>query len=485
MPNRPLRPRCGPAGPTVSSGTGRPAICMPHPRARVFRFPGGNPSRQPEDTTITGASSAERPPAPHEPGEPPVGPLSHGRFAGPPASSLPDGTHPAARWFDARLPLISYLRREYVDYPTPRNLNHLWNFGAFITVTLALLILTGLFLALNYTPTIAGAFNSVEAIDRELPSGWLIRAIHQAGATLFFVTLYVHMFRSLYYGSYKRPRELLWLTGMLLLFMVMATAFFGYVLPWGQMSFWGASVIVSAVSAVPLVGPGLASLLQGGAILGDVAIHRFFVLHFLLGFLIAGVVGLHVLALHVTGSNNPLGIEAKGPRDTLPFHPYYTSKDGLGLVLFLLVYAVLVFFLPGLLTEADNYLPADPASTPAEIRPEWYFAPFYAILRAVPSRSGGVLLAAASVLVLCALPWLDRSPVRSARFRPIYRVMMVLLAMAFLTLLAAGLHAPSGIWLVLSRVATVYWFAHFAVLPVLHRIETPRTLPDSIAAGAA
>ncbi|MCQ8240439.1 cytochrome b [Rhizosaccharibacter radicis] len=430
-------------------------------------------------------SGSDRPPPPganeQSAAEAPVGPLSYGRFGGPPTSDLPPGAPPLAHWIDARLPVLSYLRREYVEYPTPRNLNHLWNFGAFITVTLVLMILTGLFLALNYEPSVAGAFASVEAIDRQLPSGWLLRSIHMAGATLFFAALYVHIFRSLYYGSYKRPRELLWLTGMLLMFMVMATAFFGYVLPWGQMSFWGASVIVSAVSAVPLLGHALAALLQGGAILGDVAIHRFFVLHFLLGFAIAGVVGLHVLALHVTGSNNPAGIEARGPGDTLPFHPYYTSKDGLGLVVFLLIYAALVFFAPGWLTEADNYLPADPAVTPAEIRPEWYFSPFFAILRAVPSRSGGVLLAGLSVLLLCLMPWLDRSPVRSARYRPVYRPMVIVLAMAFLTLLAAGLHPPNGIWLLLSRIAAGCWFGFFVLLPFVHRIETPRTLPGQLA----
>ena len=396
-------------------------------------------------------------------------------------SGLPEGYGAASRWLDRRLPVISVFRREYVVYPTPRNLNYLWNFGALATVALAALILTGIFLAINYTPTAAGAFASVETIDRQVSSGWVIRSTHMAGVSMFFIALYVHTFRSLYYGSYKAPREVLWLTGMLLMVMVMVTAFAGYVLPWGQMSYWGANVVSNAISSFPGIGHPLAIWLQGGETIGDAALHRYYALHFVLGFLILGVVVLHVVALHVTGSNNPLGIEVKGPQDTLPFHPYYTSKDAIGVCLFLIAFAVLVFYLPGLLTQPDNYIEANPYSTPSDITPEWYFAPFYAVLRAVPSKFGGLLLSAGSVLVLFAVPWLDTSPVRSARFRPLFRPAMFLLVLAFLVLLACGMHRPAGIWLALSRIATLYWFLHFLVLlPLLGSIETPLPLPDSI-----
>ena len=415
---------------------------------------------------------------------------SHGDPASPPASGFADPagltdapgfTSPFARWIDQRLPILSGFRREYVDYPTPRNLNYLWTFGAFATVSLAALILSGIFLSINYTATSAGAFASVEAIDRQVSSGWVIRSIHQAGVSMLFVALYVHTYRSLYYGSYKRPRELLWLTGVLLLLMTMVASFAGYVLPWGQMSYWGVVVLTNALSALPGLGHGLAMWLQGGSPLGDASLHRFYVLHFVVGFLILGAVVLHVVSLHVTGSSNPLGIEVKGPQDTLPFHPYYTSKDGLGLCVFLLAFAILVFYLPGLLTQSDNYVQANPFSTPSDITPEWYFAPFYAILRAVPSKLGGLVLSSGAVLVLFAVPWLDTSPVRSARFRPVYRRLMAVLVVAFLVLLAAGLNRPVGIWLLLSRVATAYWFLHFLVLlPLLGDVERTLPVPDSI-----
>ncbi|WP_428375813.1 cytochrome b [Lichenicoccus sp.] len=397
------------------------------------------------------------------------------------ASGLPQGYGPFSRWLDRRLPVISGFRREYVVYPTPRNLNYLWNFGALATVALAALILTGIFLAINYTPTAAGAFASVETIDRQVSSGWVIRSTHMAGVSMFFVALYGHTFRSLYYGSYKAPREVLWLTGMLLLVLAMVTAFAGYVLPWGQMSYWGASVVSGAISSFPGIGHPLAVWLQGGDAIGDAALHRYYALHCVLGCLILGAVVLHGVALHVTGSGNPLGIEVKGPQDTLPFHPYYTSKNAIGVCLFLIAFAVLVFYLPGWLTQPGNYIEANPYSTPSDITPEWYFAPFYAVLRAVPSQFGGLLLSAGSVLVLFAVPWLDTSPVHSARFRPLLRPAMGLLVLAFGVLLVCGLHRPAGIWLALSRIATLYWFLHFLVLlPLLGSIETPLPLPDSI-----
>ncbi len=410
--------------------------------------------------------------------------LDEHRFGLAPISSLPEAAHPAAHWLDARLPMISGFRREYVDYAMPRNLNYLWNFGAFVTVSLALLLLSGIFLAVNYTATAAAAFASVETIDRQVPSGWLVRSIHMGGVSMFFAALYIHLWRSLYYGSYKAPREVLWLTGMLLMVMVMAAAFAGYVLPWGQMSYWGLTVASHALSSVPLIGRGLGGWLLGGPVLGDTALHRIYVLHFVVAFAVVGVVVLHVVALHVTGSNNPLGIAVKSARDTVPFHPFYTTKDGLGLTLFALVFAVLVFFLPGWLTLPDNYLEANPLSTPADITPEWYFAPFYAILRA--GGGLGLLLSAGSIAVLFALPWLDTSPVRSARFRPLFRPLLVLLLLSFVLLGVAGFQPPSGVWLVLSRIATAYWLLFFlAGLPLLGRYERRPALPDSIAGARA
>lgn len=384
-------------------------------------------------------------------------------------------------WLDARLPVVSAFRREYVDYRTPRNLNGLWNFGAILTVVLLVMLATGIFLAINYTPTAAGAFASIEAIERQVPSGWLLRSIHVTGASMFLAALYIHLFRGLYYGSYKAPREMLWLTGLVLLAMVMFTAFAGYVLPWGQMSYWGADVAGKAVDAVPVVGPWLEHFLQGGDAPGDVSLHRFFILHMVLAFAVLGVVGVHVAALHVTGSNNPLGIEPTGPRDTVPFHPYYTSKDALGLILFALLFAVVVFFLPNVVFEAENFRPANPLHTPADIEPEWYFLPFYGILQSVPSKFGGLLASVGAILVLFLVPWLDRSPIRSARFRPLYRVGMGVLVVCFILLGFVGRHHAQGGWMIAGRIAVVYYFAHFLVLlPLSARWERGVVLPESI-----
>ncbi|KXV40334.1 ubiquinol-cytochrome C reductase [Gluconobacter japonicus] len=375
-------------------------------------------------------------------------------------------------WLNTRLPILSAFRREYVEFAMPRNLNYLWNFGAFAVVSLTLLVLSGIFLALNYTPTLADAFSSVETIDRQVASGWLIRSIHMGGVSMLFAALYVHIARSLYYGSYKAPRELVWLTGLGLLLLVMITAFAGYVLPWGQMSYWGATVVVNAVNTVPLVGKPLASWLLGGEGLGNVALHRLFVLHFVTAFSIIGVIVLHVATLHVTGSNNPTGKDLTEPDQTVPFHPYYTTKDGLGLCLFLLVYAALIFFAPDFLTLSDNYVQANPLITPSDITPEWYFAPFYAILRAVPSKLGGLILATGSIVILFALPWLDSSTIRSARFRPWLRVALPLLFLAFLALGLAGMSPPSSFWLWISRAAVAYWYVYFlGLLPMIARRE--------------
>ncbi|GBQ82580.1 cytochrome b [Asaia krungthepensis] len=388
---------------------------------------------------------------------------------------------PPTGWLETRLPIVSAFRREYVDFAMPRNLSYLWNFGAFATIALGLLIVSGIFLALNYTPSPTEAFSSIETIDRHVASGWLVRAIHMGGVSMLFVALYVHMARSLYYGSYKAPRELLWLTGLGLFILVMIAAFAGYILPWGQMSYWGATVVINALNAVPLIGPSLASWLLGGEGLGSVALHRIYVLHFVTAFSIIGVIVLHVAALHVTGSNNPTGIEPKTAEDVVPFHPYYTTKDGLGLCLFLMVYAALIFFAPDLLTLANNYAMANPLVTPGDITPEWYFAPFYAILRAVPSKLGGLLLSAGSLAVLFAVPWLDRSPIRSARYRPVLRWALLGLFLAFIALGVAGMHKPTGFWLGVSRLGVIYYYLYFLVLlPFLPRVEIPRSLPATL-----
>lgn len=384
-------------------------------------------------------------------------------------------------WLQARLPVVAAFRREYIDFAMPRNLNYLWNFGAFAVIAIGLLLLSGVFLAMNYTPSIGAAFASVERMDRQVASGWLVRSIHMGGVTMLFAALYVHIARGLYYGSYKAPRELLWLTGLGLLLMVMVTAFAGYVLPWGQMSYWGATVALNALGSVPWIGKPLSAWLLGGEGLGDVALHRLYVLHFATAFCILGVIALHVAALHVTGSNNPSGVEASRTGDTVPFHPYYTTKDGLGLCVFLMVYAALIFFAPDLLTLADNYLEANPLVTPGDITPEWYFAPFYAILRAVPSRLGGLVLAMGSIGVLFAVPWLDSSPVRSARYRPVMRPLVLLAFAAFVALGVAGTHPPTTGWLWLSRAAVAWWYVYFLIaLPVLGRVETPRPLPADL-----
>jgi len=389
--------------------------------------------------------------------------------------------NPVINWIDTRLPIFTMMQKEYGVFPTPKNFNYLWNFGALAVVSLLIMMATGIFLAMYYTPNADLAFDSVERIMRDVNYGWLIRYVHANGASMFFIATYVHLFRGLYYGSYKAPRELLWMLGVLLLLLMMATAFMGYVLPWGQMSYWGATVITNLFSAIPIVGQSIVTWLWGGFGVGEPTLNRFFSLHYLLPFIILGVIGLHVAALHVTGSNNPLGIDVKGPQDTLPFHPYYTAKDSVGLCVFLLVFAVIVFFYPNLFGNPDNYIPANPLQTPAEIVPEWYLLPFYAILRSVPSKLGGVCMMFGSIGLLFVLPWLDTSPVRSCKFRPIYRQLIWVLVASVVALALVGAHRPEGIWVVLGRIATLYYFAHFLIiLPILGKIERPLPLPESI-----
>ena len=385
-------------------------------------------------------------------------------------------------WIDHRLPIFSYIEKEYHTFPTPRNFNYFWNFGAIATVMLVLMIATGIVLATNYTPHVLMAFDSVERIDRDVPQGWLMRDLHMNGASFFFIAVYVHIFRGMYYGSYKAPRELLWILGVVIFLLMMATAFMGYVLPWGQMSFWGATVITSLFSAIPVVGQSVVDWLWGGFSIGNPTLNRFFALHYLLPFVIVAVVALHVVALHVHGSNNPLGIDPKGPQDTVPFHPYYTMKDGFGVVVFLIVFAGFAFFAPDYLGHPDNYIPADPLVTPEHIVPEWYFLPFYAILRAVPDKLGGVIAMFGAIAVLFILPWLDTSRVRSATFRPIYKWAMLVLVIDVIVLGFCGANPPAGFWIPLSQIATLYYFFHFLILlPVLGKVERPLPMPPSIA----
>jgi ubiquinol-cytochrome c reductase cytochrome b subunit len=392
-----------------------------------------------------------------------------------------DFKNPVVNWIDTRLPVFTMMQKEYGVFPTPKNFNYFWNFGALATINLMIMIATGIFLAMNYTPHVSMAFDSVERIMRDVNYGWLLRYVHANGASMFFIVVYIHIFRGFYYGSYKAPRELLWMLGVVILLLMMATAFMGYVLPWGQMSYWGATVITNLFSAIPLVGQDIVTWLWGGFSVDNPTLNRFFSLHYLLPFVIVGVVFLHVAALHVTGSNNPLGIDVKSPQDTLPFHPYYTIKDSVGTCVYLLVFAVIVFFAPNVFGSPDNYIPANPLQTPAEIVPEWYFLPFYAILRSVPNKLGGVVLMFGSILVLFVLPWLDTSPVRSARFRPLYRPFIFVLVLSVIVLGLVGAHRPEGIWAVLGRVATTYYFLHFLViLPMLGKLERPLPLPESI-----
>jgi len=388
---------------------------------------------------------------------------------------------PVVRWIDHRLPVFSFMHHELHEYPTPKNLNYLWNLGSLAGLALVTMIVTGIILAMHYTPHVDHAFQSVERIMRDVNQGWLIRYIHMNGASFFFIVVYIHIFRGLYYGSYKAPRELLWILGVVILLLMMAIAFMGYVLPWGQMSFWGATVITNLFSAIPGIGESIVIWLWGGFSVDNPTLSRFFALHYLMPFLIVGVVILHIIALHRFGSNNPLGIDVNGNQDTLPFHPYYTTKDMFGAMVFLTIFASAIFFYPNFLGHPDNYIPANPLQTPAHIVPEWYFLPFYAILRAIPDKLGGVLFMFGAIAVLFVLPWLDRSPVRSGRFRPVFKIFFWLLLADCVLLGWLGAKPAEGIYVILSRLATAWYFFHFLiVLPMLSLVEKTRPLPQSI-----
>ncbi len=386
------------------------------------------------------------------------------------------------RWIEYRLPFWGMVEDHFLGYPTPRNLNYWWNFGSLAGVILVIMIVTGIVLAMHYTPNADLAFDSVERIMRDVNYGWLIRYIHMNGASMFFLIVYIHLFRGLYYGSYKYPRELLWMLGVVILILMIATAFMGYVLPWGQMSYWAATVITNLFSAIPVFGQDIVTLLWGGFTVGNPTLNRFFSLHYLLPFVIVAVVLLHLVALHQHGSNNPLGIDKRGPQDTIPFHPYFTIKDLFGLTVFLLVFAVFVFYDPNAAVSPDNYIPANPLVTPNHIVPEWYLLPYYAILRSVPNKLLGVIMAFGSLLLLFIVPWLDTSRVRSATFRPIYKWVFWLLPIDVLALGYVGANPPAGLVVTIGQIATIYYFVHFLILlPLLGKIERPRPLPISIA----
>lgn len=422
----------------------------------------------------------------------------------------------AVKWVEDRLPIMGMLHHALYEYPTPKNLSYWWTFGSLAGFMLVVQIVTGIVLAMHYTPHVDLAFNSVEHIMRDVNYGWLLRYMHANGASMFFIVVYLHMFRGLYYGSYKAPRELLWWLGLVIFLLMMATAFMGYVLPWGQMSFWGATVITNLFSAIPIVGEGIVSWLWGGFSVDNPTLNRFFSLHYLLPFVIVGVVILHIWSLHTNGSNNPTGIEIKEGQDSIPFHPYYTVKDLFGLAVFLIFFSAFLFYAPNYLGHPDNYIPADPLVTPPHIVPEWYFLPFYAILRAVPDKLGGVLLMFGAIAVLFALPWLDKSRVRSARFRPIFKQVFWVFVLVCIGLTYMGAQSADGNLVefrgmvpvvvdgveqmkdgevlmeegvtfalsnvLVSRLLTAYYFIHLLILlPLIGLFEKPRPLPASIA----
>ncbi len=398
--------------------------------------------------------------------------------------------HPLMRYLDEKLPLPRFVYNAVGGgYEVPRNFNWFYNFGVLAGAALMIQIITGVILAMHFAANGGLAFDSVEHIMRDVNAGWLLRYAHANGASMFFIVVYIHIFRGLYYGSYKPPREVVWLLGLVIFLLMMATGFMGYVLPWGQMSFWGAKVITGLFGAIPVIGEPLQQWLLGGYAPDNPTLNRFFSLHYLFPFVILGVVILHVWAIHIPGSGNPTGVEVKSSSDTVPFHPYYTAKDGVGLGIFMLVFALLLFFAPNFLGHPDNYIPANPLSTPANIVPEWYFWPFYAILRSftfdfffVPAKLLGVLAMFASILLLFFLPWIDTSPVRSGNYRPLFRKYFWFGLIPTIVVLGwcGGSHASAGIVL-LSQIATAYYFAHFLIiLPIVSRIEKTLPLPNSI-----
>ena len=413
------------------------------------------------------------------------------------------------KWLHSRLPIVALIY-DTIMIPTPKNLNWMWIWGIVLTFCLAMQIVTGIILVMHYTPHVDLAFASVEHIMRNVNGGHMLRYLHQNGASLFFVAVYLHIFRGLYYGSYKAPREITWIIGMLIYLLMMATAFMGYVLPWGQMSFWGATVITGLFGAIPFIGEPIQTWLLGGPAVDNATLNRFFSLHYLLPFVIAALVAVHIWAFHTTGNNNPTGVEVRrtskedAAKDTLPFWPYFVMKDLFALALIMVIFFAIVGFMPNYLGHPDNYIEANALATPAHIVPEWYFLPFYAILRAftadvwvvmfadwitggiIDAKFFGVLAMFGAIAVLFVLPWLDRSPIRSAKFRPIYFVLFWVLVADCILLGFCGAKPPEGIWVILSQLGTAYYFAHFLVLlPLLSLYERPINLPLSISSPKA
>ncbi len=391
------------------------------------------------------------------------------------------------RWLDSRLPIMRMAHDNFIQFPAPRNLNYMYTFGGILTFCLMVQIITGIVLAMHYIADPSMAFDSIEHLMRNVNYGWLLRYTHAVGASLFFFAVYLHIFRGLYYGSYKAPREVLWILGVLILLAMMATAFMGYSLVWGQMSFWAITVITNLFSSLDAIwsglGTGIVEWIWGGFAVNDATLNRLFSLHYLLPFVIVGLVGLHIWALHVTGNNNPTGIEIRDlKKDAVPFHPYYSVKDLFAIAAFAILFAYLVFYMPNYLGHADNYVEADPLVTPAHIVPEWYFLPFYAILRAIPSKLGGVIAMFGAIAVLFFIPWLDTSRERSTRYRPIYKWFFWFFVFTCIALGYLGAKTPEGGYLVASRLFTAYYFIHFLiVMPVVGIIETPKPKPQSIA----
>ena len=404
--------------------------------------------------------------------------------------------NPIIKWVDHRLPVFTFLDHAIVEYPTPRNLNYWWNFGSLAGVILVVLIGTGIILAMNYTPHTSMAFDSVERIMRDVNYGWLIRYLHSNGGSMFFICVYIHIFRGMYYGSYKEPRELLWIIGIFIFFAMMSAAFLGYVLPWGQMSFWGATVITNLFSIIPFFGESIVQWLWGGFSIDNPTLNKFYSLHYLMPFVIFALVFVHLWALHTHKSSNPLGIEVQGDEDEIPFHPYYTAKDAYGFGVFLIFFLGFTFFAPNFFGEPDNYIEANPLVTPPHIVPEWYFLPFYAILRAVPdnfvdvwgilpviitAKAAGVIAMFASILLLLVLPWLDTSKVRSTKFRPTYFWLFWLFVIDTVILGFMGAKPAEGTFLLIGRLATAYYFLHLVIfIPLVGKFEKTKPLPDSI-----
>ncbi|WP_286786915.1 MULTISPECIES: cytochrome bc complex cytochrome b subunit [unclassified Pseudomonas] len=395
-------------------------------------------------------------------------------------------------WLNARFPASRLWSEHLSHYYAPKNFNVLYFFGSLALLVLFNQLVTGIWLAMSYTPTAAGAFASIEYIMRDVDYGWLIRYLHSTGASAVFIVVYLHMFRSLLYGSYQKPRELVWVFGMLLYLLLMAEAFMGYLLPWGQMSYWGAQVIIALFGAIPVVGEDLAQWIRGDYLISGITLNRFFALHVIaLPLLLVGLVVLHILALHEVGSNNPLGVDIRKsldetgrPLDGIPFHPYYTVKDLMGVAVFLFIFCSVVFFFPeggGYFLERSNFEIADPLKTPEHIAPVWYFTPFYAMLRAVPDKLAGIMIIGAAVAVLFVVPWLDRSPVKSMRFKGwMSRLALLLFCMAFVALGVLGVLPPTSERIFLSRLATVLYFGYFVFMPFYTRVERVGLVPERV-----